>query len=126
MEEELRQLVRACIEDGEQNPLMPGRHLDFCAVHGISEQYFHWYFSKVVALDFANGLISFSDGDAAINRLWSVRNLGLTGFALEIYEAFDAGEFTHSGDSPETISWQKCTLPYVMESLIKAGLLPHV
>ncbi len=126
MEEDLRQLVKACTEDSDTNPLKPSKHLDFCAIHGISEETFYWHFSKIVALDFAHGLISFSDGDAAMNRLWSVRNFGLEGFALEIYEAFDAGEFTHSGDHHETIPWQKYTLPYVMESLFNADLLPRV
>ncbi|GAB2495127.1 hypothetical protein GCM10027084_05770 [Pseudoxanthomonas sangjuensis] len=126
MEEELRRLVVECTQDGLANPLRPDRHIEFSDRYGITVERFYYCFAKIVALDFADGVMSFSDGDGAMNRLWSISDFGLTGFALEVFEAFDEGEYTHSDDPSEVIPWQKYTLPWVMEALTKDGLLARV
>ena len=125
MDEEIRNLVAKCAKDGDTNPLWPDGHTAFCTLHGINADHLYYLFSKHVALEFANGEMSYSDGDAAMNHLFGVAGLDLTGFAMDIYEAFDAGEFFRDNDPVGTIPWQKYTLPYVMKALTNEDLLPR-
>ena len=123
MEEEFRKLIQECAEDRVSNPLLPDHHTAFAESHGISIDDFYYLFAKFVALDFATGNMSYWDADCAINRIWAASDFGLTGFALEVFESFDSGEFNHRGDPPGTVPWQKYTLPLLMELLSEEGLL---
>jgi hypothetical protein len=125
VEEELRNLVEICTADEDGNPLWPNGHTAFCALHGITVDRFYYLFSKHVAEEFSRGEMSYADGDAAMNRLFGVAGIDLSGFAMDIYEAFDAGEFFRENDPAGTIPWQKYTLPYVMEALAGEGLAPR-
>ncbi len=126
MEEELRQLVEACTKSGPGNPLWPDGLKRFCTDHQISIEEFSYIFAKRVALEFAEGLFSYCQADAAMNQLSGAEAVwGQSSFVEDIYEAFDSGEFLHDGDPPSTISWQKYTLPAVMEVLNNEGLLPR-
>jgi hypothetical protein len=123
MDEALKQLVETCShwESGKQ--LSPERLEEFCSTHQISLERFSFLFAKHVALEFADGLMSYRRADAAMNRL-GIEGAIHSAFAERIYEAFDAGEYQHEGDAPGTISWQKYTLPLVMAVLSDEGLLP--
>ena len=103
---------------------MPNALKDFCAEHRVELSDVSYQFAKCVALNFAEGLLSFRQADTAMNRLSGAEGVwGVSPFTEAIYEAFDIGEFLHKGDHPSTISWQKYTLPAVMEALISEGLL---
>ncbi|KRD79847.1 hypothetical protein ASE43_02810 [Lysobacter sp. Root983] len=103
--------------------MWPDGFLPLCAKHGLTKDEFCHAFARVVALEFAHGELSYAEGDAAMNCLFGIVDIDLRGFAWEIYHAFDAGEYQHGQDPPGTISWQKYTLPRVMEVLAAEGLL---
>jgi hypothetical protein len=118
MEEDLRKLVLECIATPSGNPLWPNKHLGFCEDHALSLGAFFNAFAKHVAVEFARGEMSYSDGDCAMNRLFGIADFDHFGpFAWAVYAAFDEGEYLHDGDTPSTISWQAYTLPLVMEAL---------
>jgi len=123
MEDDLRKLIDRCIR-GLENPLRDGEHKSFCARYGIDEDRFCYLFAKIVALEFALGGMSYADGDHAMNRLIGIMDIDLRGFPLDVYLAFDEGEYAHDQDPRGTISWQKYTLPAVMDALSSEALLP--
>jgi len=125
MEEDLKQLVEKTMRCYDSNPLWPDKYIPFCKTHNLSKDEFFFSFAKHVALEFAHGEISYSDGDVAMNHLQGAAELGLTGFALSVYLAFDDGEYHHNDDQIGTISWQTYTLPAIMEALVNEGFLPN-
>jgi hypothetical protein len=126
VKEAIQQLVKACTKPEPGNPLLPDGLERFCTGHQISLEAFSYHFAKHVALEFAEGVFSYRQADAAMNRLSGADSAWKhSPFAETIYEAFDAGEFLHDGDPQSTISWQKYTLPAVMEALSNEGLLPR-
>ena len=98
--------------------------MEFCASHALTLDRLYASFAEKVAIDFVEGCISFAEGDAAMNQLWSASGFGLNGFAMEIYLVFDAGEFYRTEDAPDVVPWQKYTLPAVMAALAQAGAPP--
>lgn len=126
MQESLQQLIGTCTASERGNPLMHDGLKNFCNEHQVEVADFSYQFAKHVAMNFATGAFSFHQADAAMNRLCGAEGVwGVSAFAETVYEAFDSGEFLHDGDPPGTISWQKYTLPAVMEALISEGLLPR-
>lgn len=125
MEEALDRLVDVCVGPDPGNPLWPDGLREFCTEHQISVETFSYHFAKCVALGFANGVLSYRQASTAMNRLSHAEAVwGQSSFAEEIWEAFDSGGFLHDGDSSGTVSWQKYTLPAVMQLLANEGLLP--
>jgi len=125
VDEDLRQLIELSIKHESGNPLWPDGFQPFCAKHGVDKDRFCYLFAKVVADEFVNGEMSYSDGDVAMNQLAAIMDIDLRGFSLDIYQAFDAGEFYRDDDPKGTIPWQKYTLPAVMEALASENLLPR-
>ncbi|NYF22915.1 hypothetical protein HDC36_004405 [Xanthomonas sp. JAI131] len=124
MDEDLRQLIDVCIKRVGGNTLWPDGFEPFCLKHGVDRDRLCYLFAKVVAEEFVNGEMSYADGDVAMNQLSGIMDIDLRGFPLEVYLAFDAGEFCRDDDTKGTIPWQKYTLPAVMEALASEGLLP--
>ncbi len=124
MEEDLRALVKACVDTGLHIGLNAELVDGFCTKHDLSRDQFTYAFAKHVALEFVHGELSYSDGDIAMNDLIIFTEYEVNHFALDIYNAFDSGEFHHKDDPAGTISWQKYTLPEVMETLVKESLVP--
>lgn len=124
MEGDLRDLVGRCIRHHDDNPLRDGGHRPFCAQYGIDLDLFCYLFAKVVALEFAHGEMSYADGDLAMNQLVGIMDIDLRGFPLDVYLAFDQGEYALDQDPTGTIPWQKYTLPAVMDALAREGLFP--
>ncbi len=58
-----------------------------------------------------------------MNQLFAIMDIDLRGFPLDIYLAFDGGEYLRREDPEGTIPWQKYTLPDVMQALAEEGLL---
>lgn len=125
MENDLRQLVNACVDAFPKNGLSSEVVNSFCEKYKLQIELFYNVFAKHVALEFAHGEISFGAGDYAMNSLISYMQYEADGFVWEVFSAFDSGEFSHNGDSPTTIPWQKYTLPQIMELLIRENLLPR-
>ncbi|MEG3790599.1 hypothetical protein V1318_10775 [Lysobacter sp. CCNWLW3] len=123
MEEDLHQLIELTIESNRGNPLWPDGFQPFCAKHGVDKARFCYLFAKMVAEEFVNGEMSYADGDAAMNQLFAIMDIDLRGFPLDIYLAFDGGEYLRREDPEGTIPWQKYILPDVMQALAEEGLL---
>ncbi|MBX9402666.1 hypothetical protein K4L06_15255 [Lysobacter sp. BMK333-48F3] len=96
-----------------------------CERHGWTREQFLDEFAVLVALDFVRGDLSYAGGDHAMNDLRAFAHMDyrFDGFALRIYEAFDAGEYDRPGDPDDVVPWQKYTLPEVMDALRERGLL---
>jgi hypothetical protein len=125
VDEDLRKLVELAIKCEDGNPLWPDGFRPFCAKHGVDKDRFCYLFAKLVAEEFANGEMSYADGDLAMSQLRGIMDIDLRGFPLDVYLAFDAGEFSRDDDPQGAIPWQKYTLPAVMEALVSEGLLPR-
>lgn len=125
VEEDLRWLVEKCVAAGLRNGLTAELVDNFCTQHGQQRAGFYYAFAKFVALQFADGELSYTDGDSAMNDLVGFAEFEVDGFAWEIFSAFDSGEFYREEDPEGTIPWQKYTLPTVMEVLCSEGLLPR-
>jgi hypothetical protein len=117
VDDDLRQLVDLTIKDQIGNPLWPDGFEPFCAAHGMSKSQFCDAFAKLVAVEFANGEMSYSDADLAMNQLFGILDVENPSFAWDVYLAFDSGEYYREEDPETTIPWQKYTLPAVMELL---------
>jgi hypothetical protein len=121
VEEDLSRVVADCLKDV---PLPVERIDAFCETHKMTRADFAFLFAKAIALGFAEGSLAFWPCDHAMNRLAGALRHEFDGFAWEIFQAFDDGEFTHSGDPPGTIQWQRYTVPQVMSAITSAGLKP--
>ena len=80
-------------------------------------------FSRRVAQEYGSGRMSFDVADAAMNRMWEFAFLGdenfIPPYSREVFEAFDDGEYHHSGDPPGTDPELKYTRPWILEILAR-------
>ena len=125
MEEDLQQLVSRCIEEGAGNPLAQGAVESFCAAHRLTRPAFFLEYSRHVAQRFAEGSLAFWDGNRAMNQLGGVALEELEGSALDLFHAFDHGEYLLGGEPAGTIPWQRYTLPQVMAVLAREEFQPR-
>jgi hypothetical protein len=62
-------------------------------------------FAREIAQGFMRGEYSWEFGDGAMNGLYGsaylVGDFGLSDFAMQIYEAFDEGEYRHNDSGPD-------------------------
>jgi hypothetical protein len=124
MEEDLRQLIAKCSPPTSPHPLTEADISRLCSAHGIRRQELFAAFARHVAQEFAAGSLSFWSGNYAMNALGGVALEELEGFPLEVFYAFDHGEYPDDGDPRGAVPWQRHTLPQVMEALEKEGLSP--
>src|SRR5688500_19933918 len=75
VDEDLRQLIELSIKHESGNPLWPDGFRPFCAKHGVDKDRFCYLFAKVVADEFVNGEMSYSDGDVAMNQLAGIMDI---------------------------------------------------
>lgn len=119
--EDLQQLVTACLRAGLSSEAVDA----FCAKHVVEPSRFAVVFAKHIALDFAYGEIGYGEADCAMNCLSSYAGLEFTGLPLEIYQAFDSGEYTRPSDPATVIPWQRYTLPAIVNILVREHWLPR-
>ncbi|MEG4191155.1 MULTISPECIES: hypothetical protein [unclassified Microcoleus] len=81
-------------------------------------------FAKFVAVEFARGELSFADGALLMNRLLGFGAHSISGVALEIFQAFDVGEYQRPAEAAGLVPWQAYTLPSIMALLRREGLWP--
>ncbi len=79
-----------------------------------------------VARMFLSGDIDFEQGDQAMNLLFSIMTSesyfklterAIPDIAMNVYLAFDSGEFPHRGDKPDDVPYLKHTRPKLQEIL---------
>ena len=125
MEEDLQTLVKVCVKTGLHHGLNAELIDGFCHNHNLTRNQFFYIFAKHIAIEFADGELSYSDGDLPIMDLAAFVGADITPFVLEIYSAFDAGEFYREDDPSGTIPWQKYTLPNIMRILSNEAPAPN-
>jgi len=86
-------------------------------IDGVEPDQFCNEFSNRVAHEYHAGRLSFEDADCAMNHLFAFAfsNLphGLPEYAMDVFLAFDDGEFHHSGDSDDVTPEDKYTRPQI-------------
>jgi hypothetical protein len=105
--------------------------LRFCELRSLSPESFCNEFSVVVAKGFADGTFSYEYCEVAMNYLWafittppifgSDKNIPQPAFT--IYDAFDAGEYIHAGDSRDVDPVEKYTRPQIDQILQEINAL---
>ncbi|WP_133501984.1 hypothetical protein [Cognatilysobacter terrigena] len=123
MEEDLQQLVAACSAEHDPRPLARGAFESFCVKHQLERATFFQLFARHVAESFAEGSLPFWAGNHAMNALAGDLT-EIEGFALEIFHAFDHGEYLEGSEPPGTVPWQHYTIPMVMAALANARYRP--
>ena len=114
MNKHFAELVRKCARE----ETLGSEDIDrLCALSGLDRTRLYDSLANHIARAFAANQLSFGDADAAINFLWSESAFGLTGFAKDVFLAFDDGEHLTSGDPQGTDPVAKYTRPQI------AGLL---
>ena len=122
MDQALRQLV----EDAVSSRLVPVQQFDrFRESRGLGLSVFLEVFAKHVAIEFAHGEIGYGEADVAMEAMASYASGEFPPIALELYLAFDAGQYRPPSEPPSIIPWQRHTLPLVMEILSRESLLPR-
>jgi hypothetical protein len=105
--------------------------LRFCELRSLSPESFCNEFSIVVAKGFADGTFSYEYCDLAMNYLWGFINSppvfgsdkNIPQPAFTIFDAFDAGEYIHAGDSHDVDSVEKYTRPLIDQILREINAL---
>ncbi len=123
MQEDFRNIATDVLASGSgaQSALLFQRE---SAAHFHSPEKFCDAFAKFVALEFARGELSFADGALLMNRLLGFGANSISGVALEIFQAFDSGEYQRPAEAAGLVPWQTYTLPRIMVLLRREGLWP--
>ena len=109
-------LARKCA----QEEILGHEDIDrLCALSGLNRADLYDSFAGYIAQVFAEGQLSFNDAAAAINFMWSESSFGLSGFAKDVFLAFDDGEHLPANDSPETDPVEKYTRPQIADLLAR-------
>jgi hypothetical protein len=106
----------------EHNPLLDREIWTIYDEMGLKFAAFADEFSDRLSRMYIEGHISYEAGDRAMNALQNYSLMGppgdvLNGFAAGIYDAFDAGEYHHAGDSVGDDLSEKHTRPAVRQLL---------
>ena len=89
----------------------------FCQQQGITRDEFLDLFSAHVARGFLSGPLRFEFCNSAMNELPGFTRYELPAFAWSVYDAFDAGEYRHTGDFDSDDPVEKYTRPAVRQLL---------
>ncbi|GAB2668815.1 hypothetical protein [Arenimonas aestuarii] len=92
---------------------------DLCHKHGVTPDVLSHAFAREVAERLVSDRIDFETGDFAINDLFWASDCSLTGFALDVFHAFEDGEVMSPHYPPGTIPWKDYTLPALREALAR-------
>ena len=116
MHEHFAELVRKCA----QEETLGREDIDrLCVLSGLDRAGLYDSIASYIAQTFAADQLSFDDADAAINFLWSESSFGLSGFAKDVFLAFDDGEYLAAGDPPGTDPVAKYTRPQIAGLLVR-------
>ena len=94
---------------------------DLCVVHSAGMLALLDQLAGHIARGYSTGVWSFADADAAMNHLWaflcSQKDFEIRPYFYSVYEAFDAGEYYHSGDARDVSPEERYTKPLIEEIL---------
>lgn len=90
---------------------------ELCTLSGFTRNQIYDLLCAYIASEFSSARLSFEDADAVANFLWAESSFGLSGFAKDVFLAFDDGEYLAASDPVGTDPVEKYTLPQI------AGLL---
>ncbi|WP_051303365.1 hypothetical protein [Psychromonas aquimarina] len=114
--------IKAIIEKASEGTLDEKEVIAFSGACRISLDEFAHEFSKYVAQNYWDGLYDYSFCDGAMNWLYGFltdpaylesNDNTISEFPLEVYLAFDAGEYRHSGDEESVDPVRKYTDPAI-------------
>lgn len=97
-----------------------------CSAEGVTDLALFDALARQIALGYNGATWSFEQADVAMNRLWALLTSRATTDGWEIpkyfyavYEAFDAGEYHHSGDAESVDPEMQYTRPLIAALLSK-------
>ena len=103
-------LARKC----DQDEVLRSEDLDeLCSLTGLNRDDLFDSLADYIARRFASNDLSFETSGAVMNFLWAESLFGLSGFAKDVFLAFDDGEHLPSGASPDTDPVGKYTRPQI-------------
>jgi len=114
--------IKVIIEKASEGTLEEKEVVSFSEASNISLDEFAHKFSKDVAQKYWDGLYDYSFCDGAMNWLYGFltdpvylesNDNTISEFPLEVYLAFDAGEYHHSDDEETVDSVRKYTDPAI-------------
>lgn len=118
--------IKSIIEKASDGTLEEVEVIAFSEKEKMSLDEFAHEFSRNVAQNYSNGLYGYSFCDGAMNWLYGfltdtcyLESNGntISEFPLEVYLAFDAGEYHHSGDTESVDPVRKYTDPAIQKAL---------
>lgn len=124
MKETVRKLVDQMAAANQRNPLTETDIDQLSGQFGLSRHAFFDEIAHYIASEFMAGQLSFEQADAAANDLFAYSchiEDPLEGFAWDVFQAFDAGEFFHSPDGPGIDPVKKHTVPQLQAALATYG-----
>lgn len=117
--QDIEAFIEAAVQKGGRP--MHQEILSYCEAAAISPDAFCNRFSILIARGFHVGKFDYRFCDQAMNHLWGFittppvfgPDKDIPEPALSIYEAFDAGEFHHQGDSADIDPVEQYTRPMI-------------
>lgn len=108
-----RSVIDAVVPSAVFNELCTIRAAD---MSGLLDQ-----LARHIAQGYRDGAWSFEDADGAMNNLWaflcSQKDFEIPPYFYGVYEAFDAGEYYHSGDTHDVLPVERYTKPLIEKIL---------
>lgn len=113
LEEFARSIVDAVVPNAEFEAL--------CALRSVNVSALLDQLAGHIAHGYREGSWSFEDADGAMNHLWaflcSRKDFEIPPYFYSVYEAFDAGEYYHSGDMHDVSPEERYTRPLIEKIL---------
>ena len=118
--------IKSIIEKASHGTLEEGEVISFSEKGQMSLDEFAHEFSRDVAQNYWDGLYDYSFCDGAMNWLYGFltdptylesNDNTISEFPIEVYLAFDAGEYHHSGDDDSVDPVRKYTDPAIEKVL---------
>ncbi|TMO62501.1 hypothetical protein [Pseudoalteromonas aurantia] len=98
-----------------------GDLIDF--VNSFSLNIAKLYMKNEIEFELADGAMNYIFGFMTDDIFMNFSSNYIPSPAIDIYDAFDAGEYQHSGDSDDTCPIEKYTKPHLIEVLETYGSL---
>ena len=112
---DIGQLVRAFAD----HRVTDSQVTSYCLHHELQRDELIDAFSRYVAHGFACGQLPYEECDAAMNRLITIADYSVPKYTWNVFVAFDEGEYSHPGDSPDLDPVVAYTRPAIAEILTR-------
>jgi hypothetical protein len=118
VEKYLAELTEKC---AKEEPVGSAEIDRICQLSRSTRPHVYDLIAAYIAREFTSGRLRFDDADAVANFLWTESAFCLSGFAKDVFLAFDDGEFLPRGDSTGTDPVEKYTRPQLLDLLARAS-----